>query len=233
MNEIAFATDSQLRNIASTKANYDYATSPHRKTERKVANMLPVMDSFILGATTKGSLGTKAVSGGKELIDWGIFIGLANIYRKAVNGAVNNSESLQNFKENHPVAFNVSNALVGTAACLSGVYYIKKGYNKFIAPHISQKFKDMPKNIADQIDNSGIGRSINNGMKTFASKYPKITKGLKIGAIWALPVVCIGILATWISDMAKANNTKKSTLNELKAMRLASAQQLALENREE
>lgn len=230
MQELALATDSQIRNIANARANYEYNSSPNRKIERKVANMLPVMDSFLIGASTKGSLGTKVVSGGKELVDWGIFIGLAHLYGKTVKNIVNNSETLKDFKENHPVAFNLANTALGVTACCSGCYYIKKGYQKFIAPHISQKVKNLPQNVADDIDNSGIGKSINEGMKNFAKNYPKITKGLKIAAVWTLPIVCAGLLITWVTDMVKANNIKKTTQKELEELRLSAAQQLAMQN---
>ena len=230
MHEIAMITDSQINAVANARANYEYNNSSHRKTERKFANMLPVMDSFLLGASTTGSLGTKVVSGGKELADWGIFIGLAHLYRKTINKIVNNSETLQNFKEDSPVAFNLANTALGVTVCCSGAYYIKKGYQKFIAPHISKDVKDAPQNLADKIDKSSIGKSINEGMKNFAKNYPKITNGLKIAAVWTLPIVCVGILATWITDMVKANNVKKTTQKELEGLRLAAAQQLAMQN---
>ena len=230
MNEIAFATDSQLRNIASAKANYDYASSPNRKTERKFANMLPVMDSILIGASTKGSLGSKVVSGGKELADWGVFIGLAYLYNKMIGKLVKNSDTLQDFKENSPVAFNVANAAVGVTACCSGLYYIKKGFNKFIAPHLSTGVKNFPKSLADNIDDSSFGKRINKGMAEFANNYPKITKGLKIAAVWTLPVLCAGLLITWVADLAKINKNKKATLKNLEDARLTATQQIAIEN---
>lgn len=230
MNEIAFATDAQLKNIATAKANYDYASSPNRKTERKFANMLPVMDSVLIGASTQGSLGSKVVSGGKELTNWGIFIGLSYLYNKMMGKLVKNSDTLQNFKENSPVAFNVANVAVGVTACCSGLYYIKKGFNKFVAPHLSKGVKDFPKNLADNIDDSSFGKRINAGLANFAKDYPKITKGLKIAAAWTLPILCAGLLITWIADLAKINKNKNTTLKNLEDARLAATQQIAVEN---
>ena len=230
MQEIALATDSQLRSIARAKASYEYNSSPHRKTEKKFANMIPVMDSFLMGASTQGTLGQKVVSGGKDMADWGIFIGLAYLYNKAVNKIVGKSETLQNFKENSPAAYGIANVALGATTCMSGLYYIKKGYQKFIVPHLPKNIKNAPENIAKGIDDSSFAKTINNSMKNFAKNYPNITKCLRTGAVWALPVLSLGFIAVWVVDLIKANGTQKRTLKELEAARLAAAQQLAMQN---
>ena len=85
MQEIAMATDKQLKTIAQLKANYDYVNSPNRKFEHNVALTIPMMDSFLVGAATKGSLKNKVLAGGSQLKDWGIFLAITTLYNKAVD----------------------------------------------------------------------------------------------------------------------------------------------------
>ena len=125
MQEIALASDSQLRSVAQSKALNDYANSPKRSFEYNFATALPIMDSFLVGATKKGNLKQKALAGGKQLKDWGIFLVAASLYNKAINKIVSKSETLQNFKENSPFAYTVTNALAGTAVGISAIKYAK------------------------------------------------------------------------------------------------------------
>ena len=233
MQELALATDSQLRYIAKTKANYDYATSPKRKTERNFATMLPVMDSFITGAEAKGTIGQKVLNGGTRLKDWGIFIAITSLYNKAINKIVDKSETLQKFRDNSPIAYGVTNAAVAVTAGISGINYVNKGFNKFIAPHIPKSLKDGAKNLFGKTDNSKLGNIINNGMKSFANKYPKITKALGVAERWALPVICAGFLASIAADVIKTKKNENNLYNKLSDARLAAAQQLAIQNSEE
>ena len=232
MHELALASDSQLRYIAKTKSNYDYVTSPKRKTERNFATMLPVMDSFLTGAEAKGSVGHKVVAGGVRLKDWGIFLAVTSLYTKAVNKIVDKSETLQKFRDNSPVAYGVTNAAVAVAAGISGIKYINKGFNKFIVPLIPKGLKDGVKNIFGKADNSKIGTVINNGMSSFAQKYPKITKALGVAERWALPVICAGFLVSIAADLIKSKKNENNIYNKLSDARLAAAQQLAIQNLE-
>ncbi|MBQ7450723.1 hypothetical protein IJS77_04835 [bacterium] len=230
MEEIAFATDAQLKNIAQYNARREFANSPKRKSEAKFANMLPVMDSFLTGATAKGSLSTKIITGGNELKDWGIFILATSLYNKAVNKIVSKSETLQNFRENSPVMYGVANTALGVATGFSAIKYVNKGYQKFIAPLIPQKFKDSLKGFVDSADTTKIGKSINRGMQNFATKYPKITRGLGIVGKLALPVLCLGYITSLVIDVCKAKSKGEKTFEELKEARLMAAQQLASQN---
>lgn len=232
MHELALASDSQLRYIAQSKANYEYATSPKRKAERNFATMLPVIDSFLTGAETKGTIGKKAAAGGLRLKDWGIFIAVTSLYNKAVNKIVDKSETLQKFRDNSPIAYGLMNAAVAVTAGISGIKYINKGFNKFVAPLIPKGLKDGAKNLFGKADNSKIGNIINNGMQAFAQKYPKITKALGVAEKWALPVICVGFLASIAADLAKTKSNENKTYKNLTDARLAAAQQLAVQNLE-
>ena len=233
MQEIAFATDTQLKDIARYSARKEFANSPKRKSEKKFANMLPVMDSFLYAATADGSLSQKVMAGGKQLKDWGIFIIAANLYNKAINRIVNKSETLQNFRDNSPVAYGVANTALGVTAGLSAVRWVNALGRKFIAPLIPQKAKDLAKAVAESTDTGTIGKAINNGMKNFATKYPKITKSLGFVGKWALPLLSLGYLASLAIDVFKTKSTEKKIYNELNNARLAAAQQLAVQNMQE
>ena len=233
MQELALATDSQLRNIARTKANYEYISSPKRKTETNFALMLPVMDSFLLGAGTKGSLGQKIATGGNQLKDWGIFLAVTHLYSKAVNKLVEKSQTLQNFKENSPTAFGVANIVTGLAAGISGIHYVNKGFQKFVSPLIPKGVKNAAKGIFEATDSSSLGKTINNGMKTFTKKYPKLSKTVNKAVKWAMPVLCLGFLASMAIDAVKAKASENETFNELSDARLAAAQQLAVQKQGE
>ena len=232
MQEIALATDSQLRSVAQSKALNDYANSPKRSFEYNFATALPIMDSFLVGASEKGTLKQKALAGGRQLKDWGIFLAVAGLYNKAINKIVSKSETLQDFKENSPFAYTTTNALIGTAFGISAVKYANKGYQKFIAPLIPEKVKQLGRTIMGTADNSSVSGTINNGMKTFATKYPKITNCLGTVAKWAMPVMCLGFMASIAYDMIKAKVDENKTYKNLEDARLAAAQQLAIKNQD-
>ncbi len=225
------ASDSQLRSIAKVKSVSDYTGSPKRNFEYNFATAIPIMDSFLTGVSQKGSLKQKAIAGGKQLKDWGIFLVVTNLYNKAINSLVSKSETLQNFRDNSPFAFMITNAAVGTAAGISGIHYINKGFSKFVAPHIPESVKSLGKNILGSADNSGASKVINNGMKTFSKNYPKITKGLGTVAQVALPLMCLGLMASMAFDMVKAKVTEHKTYKELEDVRLTAAQKLAMKNK--
>ena len=233
MQEIALASDSQLRSVAQSKALNDYANSPKRSFEYNFATALPIMDSFLVGATKKGNLKQKALAGGKQLKDWGIFLVAANLYNKAINKIVSKSETLQNFKENSPFAYTITNALAGTAVGISAIKYANKGYQKFIAPIIPEKVKQFGRTILGTSSESSVSGTINNGMKTFAKKYPKITKSMGTVAKWAMPVLCLGFMASIAYDMIKAKVNENRTYKNLEDARLSAAQQLAFQNKDE
>ena len=232
MQEIALASDSQLRSVAQCKALNDYASSPKRSFEYNFATALPVMDSFLVGVSKKGDIKQKALAGGKQLKDWGIFLIVASLYNKAINKIVSKSETLQNFKENSPFAYTATNALVGTAVGISAIRYANKGYQKFIAPIIPEKLKQFGKNIFGAKNESGVTSTINNGMKTLAKKYPKITNCLGTVAKLAMPVLCLGFMASIAYDMIKAKVDENRTYKNLEDARLAAAQQLAIKNQD-
>ena len=230
MQEIAFATDTQLKNIAQYSARSEFANSKKRKSEKKFANMIPVMDSFLYGATTNGTLSQKVIAGGSQLKDWGIFLLAANLYNKAVNGIVNKSETLQNFRENSPVIYGVTNTVLGVATGCSAIKWVNTLGRKFIAPIIPQKAKEFAKAVANSTDTGTIGKAINNGMKSFATNYPKITKTLKGVGKWALPLLCLGYIASLAIDVCKAKSKEQKIYDNLQDARLAAAQQLAAQN---
>ncbi len=227
MQELALATDSQLRSIARTKANYEYNNSPKRKTETNFAIMLPVMDSFLLGAGTKGSLGSKVVAGGKQLKDWGIFLAVTHLYNKAVNKMVEKSQTLQNFKENSPTAFGVANIALGVTAGVSGIHYINKGFQKFVSPLIPKGIKNAAKGLIESTDSSSLGKAVNKGMKNFTKNYPKLSKTLNVAVTWAMPVLCLAFLTSMAIDAVKAKASENETFKKLSDARLAAAQELA------
>ena len=232
MQELAFATDSQLRSIARQKAAGDYANSPKRKVEFNFATALPVVDSFMVGAATNGTLKKKVLAGGSQLKDWGIFLAVVHFYNKAINKIVEKSETLQNFKENSPFTFGVVNTVLGLTAGISGIRYINAGYRKFVAPYIPKCVKEFGKSVVNATDNSSVGKSINEGMKTFAQKYPNITKVFGATAKWALPLLCLGFIASMAIDAVKAKSNEDKTYKQLEAARLAAAQELASKNEE-
>ena len=233
MQEIAMATDAQLRAAAQSKAYGDYAKSPRRKAEYNFATMLPVMDSFLVGATAPGSLKNKVLTGGKQLKDWGIFLVVANLYHSAINKIVSKSETLQNFKENSPFAFGITNTVLGVTAGISGIHLVNKGCQKFISPIIPQQVKEFTKGLANSMDNSSVGQSVNEGMKRFAKNYPKITKTFGVAAVWTLPILCLGMMGVMAYDAIKAKFTENRTYKELEGARLAAAQQLAMQKQGE
>ena len=230
MQELALATDSQLRYIAKTKANYDYAASPKRKAERNFATMIPVMDSFLLGAGTKGTLGQKVVAGGNQLKDWGIFLVVTSLYNKMVNKIVDKSETLQKFRDNSPYTYGIANAAVGVTVGISGIHYVNKGFQRFISPLIPNRLKEVAKGFIEGTDNSNFGKVINNSMQNFAQKYPKISKVLGTTARWAMPVLCLGFLASMAIDIIKTKSNENKTFKQLSDARLAVAQELAAQN---
>lgn len=230
MQELALASDAQLRNIAQQKARREYATSPNRKTESNFALALPVMDSFLVGATAKGGIKNKVLAGGNQLKDWGIFLFVTHLYHKAINKIVDKSETLQDFRENSPFMFGVANTALGVTAGISGIHYINKGYNKFISPLIPQKLKDGVKNLVNSTDKSSFVKAVNGNMKDFATKYPKITKTLNTAARWALPLLCLGFMGAMAIDAIKAKMNENRTYKQLSDARLAAAQELALKN---
>ncbi len=232
MQELAMATDSQLRNLAQFKSMNDFVNSPNRKTESGLAGVLPVMDSILVGASTKGSLKNKVLSGGNQLKDWGIFLAVTGLYRKAVDKMVSKSETLQNFKQNSPFAYGIADTTLAVVAGLSGIHYVNKGFQKFIAPIIPQSIKSTIKGFVNSTDESSFGKVINGGMKSFATKYPKITGVINTAAKWALPVVCLGVMTSLAIDIIKAKHSENKTYKELEKARLASAQQLAVQNQE-
>ena len=229
MQELAMASDAQLRGIAQYKSRSDYANSPARKVEYNVATALPVMDSFLVGMSTKGSLKNKVLSGGRQLKDWGIFLAVTNLYHKAIDKIVSKSETLQNFRENSPFAYGIANTALAVATGISGVHYVNKGYQKFIAPIIPQGVKNVVKSFVNSTDTSSVGKAVNGGMKTFATKYPRISATMGTAARWALPILCLGLMGAMAIDAIKAKMTENKTYKELEAARLAAAQQLASE----
>lgn len=233
MQELAMASDAQLKSLAQYKSQSDFASSPNRKVESSLATAIPLMDSFLVGASAQGSLKKKVLTGGKQLKDWGIFLAVTGLYRKAIDKIVSKSETLQDFKQNSPFAYGIADTVLAVTAGISGVHYINKGYQKFIAPHIPEKVKSFARNIFNSTDESSIGKSINNGMKTFAKNYPKITKTLSTATKWALPLICLGVMGALAIDMIKAKVTEKNTYKQLEQARLAAAQQLASEKQEE
>ena len=52
MQELAMASDAQLRTLAQYKSRRDFANSPNRKAEYSLSKALPVWDSFFVGAVT-------------------------------------------------------------------------------------------------------------------------------------------------------------------------------------
>ena len=230
MQELAFATDAQLKNIAQYNAQREFATSPKRKAERKFANMLPVMDSFLVGATTGGTLKDKVLTGGNQLKDWGIFILATSLYNKAINKIVSKSETLQNFRENSPVIFGVANTALGITTGISAINYVNKFYKSVISPLIPNGFKESVKGIVDSTDSGSLGKAVNKGMTNFAANHPNITKTFGVIGKYALPVLCLAYIASLTIDLFKAKSTENRVYNELKDARLAAAQQLAAEN---
>lgn len=230
MQEIAFATDTQLKNIAQQNVAREFANSPKRNSERRFAYMLPFADSFLYGATTQGSLSRKVLAGGSQLKDWGIFLLATNLYNKAIDKIVDKSEAVQNFRDNSPVLFGAANTVLGVAVGYSAIKYLNAGYKKFIAPLIPQKVKNAVKSVVGLSDNSAIGKSVNEGMKGFAVKYPKITKALGIVGRYALPILCLGYIASLAVDVIRAKAKVSQTVEALKDVRLAAAQQLAANN---
>lgn len=230
MQEIAFATDTQLKNIAQFSVGREFANSPKRKAERGFANMLPFMDSFLYGATTNGSISQKVLAGGNQLKDWGIFLLATNLYNKAIDKIVDNSETLQNFKENSPILYGTTNTILGLSAGISAIKYVNAGYKKFIAPLIPKKVKFIANNLVAFSDTSAVGKHINKGMEKLATNHPKITKSLGIVGRYALPLLCLGYIASLAMDVCKAKIKEEKIYNTLKDARLNAAQQLAMNN---
>lgn len=233
MREIAFATDTQLKNIAQYSARREFTDSPKREKERKFANIIPIMDSFLYGATTKGNLSTKVLAGSNQLKDWGIFIIAAKLYNKAIDKIVNKSETLQNFRDNSPILFGTTNTILGVAMGCSAIKWTNKLYKKLIAPIIPQKAKEISKGFVNYTDNRSLGKAINNGMQSFATKYPKITKTLNTVGKWTLPLICLGYITSLAIDICKAKSKEDRIYNKLQDARLAAAQQLASQNIEQ
>lgn len=230
MQELALASNSQLRSIAQSKALNNYAGSPKREFEYKFATVLPVADSFLTGASASGGLKQKVLAGGKQLKDWGIFIAATGLYNKAIDKIVSKSETLQNFRENSPYAYTVSNALVGTVFGISAIKYINKGCQKYISPLIPDKVKQIGRTLAETAGKSSFSSTINNGIKAFANKYPKITNSMGTIAKLAMPVMCLGFIASIAYDMVKAKVNENKTYKQLEDARLAAAQTLAIKN---
>lgn len=230
MQEIAFSTDTQLRTIAKYNANSEFANSKKRKSERRFANILPIMDSFLYGATSAGPLSSKVLEGGNQLKDWGIFLVATNLYNKAIDKIVDKSETLQNFRENSPVLFGIANTVLGAATGISAIKYVNAGYKKFISPLIPKTVKNIAKNVVDSSDTSKVGKFINSGMENAATKYPKITKSLGIVGRYALPLLCLGYIASLAVDVCKTKIKEEKIFNALKEARLNAAQQLATNN---
>lgn len=233
MQEIAFATDSQLKSIAKAKAGYEYSTSPKRKNEHNFATMLPIADSFLVGAGTKGHIGKKIVTGGRQLKDWGIFLLVTDLYSKVVDKVVSKSETLQNFREESPLAFGFANAVLGVTVGINGIKAVNKIGKKYVMPMLPDNVKSFFKDFSKNVNKSNIGKSINTNIKKFANRYPSIAKAGRIVSMWAMPVVCAGILISMVSDIIKAKKTEKETYNKLSDLRLEAAQSMATQNIEE
>ena len=230
MQEIAFATDNQLKTIAQYSARSEFANSKKRKAEKKFANMLPVMDSFLYGATAKGNLSQKVLAGGNQLKDWGIFILATSLYSKAINAIVNKSETLQDFRKDSPVCFGVANTALGVATGFSAIRWVNALGRRFIVPYIPQKAKELARAFVGSTDTCKVGQAVNNGIKTFAAKYPKISKTLGAAGRWALPLLCLGYLTSLAIDICKTKSKENKIYNQLQDARLTAAQQLALKN---
>ena len=227
MQEIAFATDTQLKNVAQYCARNEFANSKKRKAEKKFANMIPIVDSFLYGATSKGKLSTKIMAGGGQLKDWGIFIAATELYNKAINKIVDKSETLQNFRENSPVMFGVANTALGVTTGISAIKWVNVFGRKFILPYIPKNIKNFAKSFIKSTDTGRVGKAINSGMKKFAQKHQTSTKVLGTIGKWALPLLCLGYITSLVFDVCKAKSKEDKIYNNLKEARLAAAQQLA------
>lgn len=211
------ANDAQLKQVARADAYRKFATDPQRRRESNFATVLPVADSLLKGVATSGSLAAKGKAAAKSGVEWAIFLGAVALYNKAVNKITDTFPSLKEFGQENPVTALVGNAILGVAIGMSAINYtVKAGaavLKKF--PKASNKIKTLYEYAADE---SGIGRTLNNGMKSFAQRFPKVTDKIKFVSRWAIPVACVGFLGVLFYDLIKTSFKKDKNFDELKEL---------------
>jgi len=212
------ANDAQLKQIARQDAKREFRNDPQRKREDKFASMLPVADSLIQGAATKGTIGKKAKVAAKAGTDWLIFLGATKIYNHIANKVVDTFPGLKEFAEENPVTATVANTSLGAVTGLSAIYYVNKAWSAFAKTKIGAPIQKGITKIYNLLDDSNTGKTINEGMSALATKFPKATNRLRTVAKWALPVAAIGVVGVFLYDLIKMSNKKDANFDKLKEM---------------
>lgn len=218
--------DAQLKQIARADAQQEFATSPQRQRESNFATMLPVADSLLQGVAKKGTLSQKGKTVAQTGLNWAIFMSAVALYRKATNKITDTFPALKEFGQEHPFSTTVVDAAVGVTAGMSAIYYSNKAA-KFLKKKFSKQFNYVDKAYTQLADDSGIGRMINAGMKQFANKFPKTNNIIKKVSIFALPVICLGILGVYFYDLAKMSSKKDKNYEDLKEIQNKTAEMIA------
>lgn len=227
-------SDEQLQTLARTKAILDIANSKTVKSGKVFSDFLPIADSFLIGATTKGPLSNKIKGGLDQAKDWAFFIAVTAIYNKAVNGIVNNVPFLKQFREDHPAMYGIGYTVGGVAAGSSGVHLGNKAWDAiFTKPGSKAKtVGEKVSGLIDDLDNGYIGKQVNKFIKWFPEKMPKTAKAASFIATWTLPILCVGYLVSIFTKLAGLKNKEKDNYIELKQVQLDAAKQLLTQNQQ-
>ena len=225
MRTFVNADDKQLKQLAREDARSEFANDPQRKRENKFATMLPVADSLLQGVATSGKLSKKGKAVVKAGTEWAVFMGAVALYNKAMGKVTQTFPALKEFGEEHPVISKVADTTVGVVTGMSAVHYFFKGVNKLRSK--VKGFDKAVKTIENLVDDSGVGKAINNGMETFAKKFPKANNVVKKVAVLALPVACVGLLGVYFYDLLKMGSKQDSNYKDLKELQKGAATMLA------
>ena len=179
---------------------------------------IPVVDTLVSGAFTKGPLSTKMAGMGRNALAWGGILALAGLYNGVVEKITEVVPVARKLEENHPIIKSILSIAGFVAVATAG----QKGLSlltKHAATHmpkLATKMAGWKAGLKTRINNSKLAtkvyQPIVDGIKSFGVKHPKMANAGIATAALATPILTGGVLFKALTDKSEkdaAPTTKK------------------------
>lgn len=226
---------------ASKRDLADVALREHREEyEKKHRNAtlafllgVPFADGISRALHNPGSLSKKLSSFSVGALGWGLAFATIFSYFGVNKALTRGSETLSEFKKEHPVMKFAADIGVGIAALYGASYGIEKADEKIRKdfPEFAKKLKSWSNSTAKFIDESFASKNIFEPMRNKAASWMNknynAADNIKAVSRWAVPAIMVGVVMKYVLNAIDYKNDVKSTFADLRKEQIALAKEEA------